>query len=218
MENYLKSTFFLDYETEEVKSKVTELTKNLENDKEKAVKLFYFVRDTIQYNPYSPWDKREYYKSSEILKRGFGYCIQKAILLCSMLRCTKIPCKLIFVDIKNYNAPEKLTKLFGDTYHYHGYCGIRLNNKWVAAAPTFNIEMCKKFGYTPTEFNGDKDALLEKYNANNELTFDYVKPRGEFDDFPFDLVMDGYKRELGMEVFEKWTSYVNKLNLKNSKG
>ncbi len=212
MEKFLKPTFFLDYETPVINEKVSELTGNIENEIERAVRLFYFVRDEIKYNPYSPWEKKEYYKSSAILKRGFGYCIQKAVLLCSMFRCAGLPCKLIFVDIKNYNAPEKLTKLFGNTYHFHGYCRVLLNNKWIAAAPTFNIEMCKKFGYTPTEFNGKNDALLHKYNQDNELTFEYLQERGEFDDLPFEYIMEGFERELGKDVYEKWCKYVKELN------
>ncbi len=212
MENYLKPTYFIDYNQPLIKEKVAFLIKDSKTNIEKAIKLFYFVRDSIKYNPYSPWEKEEYYKSSEILKRGYGYCIQKAVLLCSMLRCADIPCKLIFVDIKNYKAPEKLTKLFGNTYHFHGYCGVFLNNKWIAAAPTFNIEMCEKFGYKPTEFNGKDDALLHKYNQNNELTFEYVNFRGEFDDLPFNTIMAGFKKELGEEVYNKWCKYVAELN------
>ncbi len=212
MDKFLKPTFFLDYDNPIIKDKVKEITSHINDNKNKAIKLFYFVRDKIKYNPYSPWEKPEDYKSSVILKRGAGYCIQKAVLLCSMLRCANIPCKLIFVDIKNYKAPEKLKKLFGDTYHYHGYCGIYLNNKWVSAAPTFNIEMCEKFGYTPTEFNGENDALLSKYNKDNELTFEYINYQGEFDDLPFDLIMEGFKKELGEEILKKWIDYLNNLN------
>ena len=210
MENYLKPTYFLDFNNDIIKQKVKELIDS-DDLTENAIKLFYFVRDKIKYNPYSPCDKREYYRSSEVLKRGSGYCIQKAVLLCSMLRLAKIPCKLVFVDIKNYNAPEKLTKLFGNTYHFHGYCKLYLNNKWVSAAPTFNIEMCEKFGYKPTEFNGKEDALLEKYNVNGELTFEYINFRGEFDDLPFNIILNGFKEELG-DVFSKWVKYVNELN------
>ncbi len=212
MERFLRHTFFMDYDNEIVNKKVKNLISGINDEKEKAIKLFYFVRDKIKYNPYSPWERKEDYKSSVILQRGFGYCIQKAILLCSMVRCAGIPCKLIFVDIKNYKAPEKLRKMFGDTYYFHGYCGIYLNNKWVSAAPTFNIEMCEKFGYTPTEFDGENDALLSKYNQNNELTFEYVNFHGEFDDFPYEMVLNGFKEKLGLDVYNKWVEYVKEVN------
>jgi transglutaminase-like putative cysteine protease len=212
MDKFLKTTYFLDYNEPSIMQKTLALTENISDEKKKAVKLFYFVRDSIKYNPYSPWDKKEYYKSSVILKRGYGYCIQKAVLLCSMLRCANIPSKLIFVDIKNYKAPEKLTKLFGNTYHFHGYCGIYLDSKWLGAAPTFNIEMCDKFGYKPSEFNGSNNALLEKFNSKNELTFEYLKERGEFDDLPFEFIMEGFKNELGSRVYEQWIEYVKNYN------
>ena len=212
MNEYLKPTYYIDSNNELIKSTSQNLTKSCNNEIEKAVKIFYFVRDKIIYNPYSPFEKREDYIASVILKRGYGYCIQKAVLLCALIRSANIPCRLVFVDIKNYKAPEVLTKFFGNLFQFHGYCEIYLNNKWVKATPTFNIEMCEKFGYKPTEFDGINDALLEKYNVNNELTFEYVNFRGIYSDLPFDEIISTYKGSLSEEQLKIWKKLVEEKN------
>ena len=65
----------------------------LENETEKAIALFYFVRDKIKYRVEK---NRKYYsrfqlKASETLKRGAGYCIQKAGPFAALARAVGIP-------------------------------------------------------------------------------------------------------------------------------
>ncbi len=212
MNEFLASTYFINHNSEKIAKEVNKIINSCKNEKDKVVKLFYYVRDNIKYNPYSPFEKKEDYVASTILERGYGYCIQKAILLCAFYRKIDIPCRLVFVDIKNYKAPEILRKFFDNLFMYHGYCEIFFNNKWIKATPTFNIEMCKKFGYKPTEFNGENDALLEKYNIDGELTFEYVNFRGKFADFPFDEVVSTYKNCLGEEKLEQWRRLIEDKN------
>ena len=84
MQSYLKSTETIDSETESIKKKAESLTRGLQTDKEKAIALFYFVRDEIKFNPYSPGHQLEYNKASVILERGHGFCFQKAVLFLRM--------------------------------------------------------------------------------------------------------------------------------------
>jgi transglutaminase-like putative cysteine protease len=65
---------------------------------EKAVKLYYAVRDGIWYDPYYPFYRAEHYRASNVLKSGRGFCVSKASLLCALGRacgvpsCEKSPC------------------------------------------------------------------------------------------------------------------------------
>ena len=52
LEIYLKPTFTIDSDHERVIKCASELTVDCSSDREKAVKLFYFVRDSIRYNMY----------------------------------------------------------------------------------------------------------------------------------------------------------------------
>ena len=51
---------------------------------EKARRLFDLVRDTIKYNPYSPFFLMEHYKATTTLRRGRGYCVQKSVMLIAL--------------------------------------------------------------------------------------------------------------------------------------
>ncbi len=208
MNDYLKPTYFIDSNNKKIIETANKIIKKTDNNKEKSIKLFYFVRDNITYNPYSPFENREDYIASVILERGYGYCIQKAVLLTTLLRSVNISSRLVFVDIKNYKAPETLTKFFGNIFMFHGYCEIYIKDKWIKATPTFNIEMCEKFGYKLTEFDGENDALLEKYNINGELTFEYVNFRGIYSDLPYNEIISTYKSCLGDEKLNIWKKLI----------
>ena len=52
--DYLGPTFFIDCDEVIIKDKSRELTANIKEPREKAIRIFYFVRDDIRYNIYSP--------------------------------------------------------------------------------------------------------------------------------------------------------------------
>jgi transglutaminase-like putative cysteine protease len=80
MESYLKCTYAIDCEEKSVKEQAQTLTNVQETVIEKAVTLFYFVRDQIKYNPYVPLYTLDDNKASAALKRGEAYCVQKVAL------------------------------------------------------------------------------------------------------------------------------------------
>ena len=49
-EQYLKPSELYDFDNENVKEKALEITKDLKADEEKAIALFYYVRDSIKFN------------------------------------------------------------------------------------------------------------------------------------------------------------------------
>ncbi len=102
MEKYLKCTEVVDCDSQVIKKKAIALTKGLKTDKEKAIALFYFVRDNIKYNPYDSADRYEYSIASATLKRGYGLCFQKAAVLVAMCRALGIPARFGFADIRNH--------------------------------------------------------------------------------------------------------------------
>ena len=52
MNEYLEPTEFLDFDQQSVREFAEKNTVGAQNDTEKAVKLYYAVRDGFQYNPY----------------------------------------------------------------------------------------------------------------------------------------------------------------------
>ncbi|MGD9042047.1 MAG: transglutaminase-like domain-containing protein, partial [Desulfobacteraceae bacterium] len=112
---------------------------------EKAVKLYYAVRDGIWYDPYYPFYLPEHYRSSSILESGRGYCVCKASLLCALGRASGIPTRVGFATVRNHLATKQLIEFLGsDLFVYHAFNEFYLEGKWVRATPAFNKELCER--------------------------------------------------------------------------
>jgi len=192
MERYLQCTYTVDCEEKSIEEKSQMLTIGQETMIEKAKALFYFVRDQIKYNPYVPLYTLEDNKASITLKRGEGYCVQKAILLVALARASGIPAKLGFADIRNYILTKKLADAMKgkNLFIYHGYVAFYLDGKWVKATPAFDLKMCKKNRIIPVEFDGKSDAQLHRYNQEGKLHIEYVRDHGYYDDLPWEKLLE----------------------------
>ncbi|HEV7543570.1 MAG TPA: transglutaminase-like domain-containing protein, partial [Reyranella sp.] len=62
-------------------------------DREKALRLYYAVRDDLRYDPYNTAMKREAYRASTTLAAGHGYCVNKAGLMAAVCRAVGIPAR-----------------------------------------------------------------------------------------------------------------------------
>ncbi len=195
---YLEPTFVIDSDSAAIKGKAASLTEKSNLLQNKAEKLFYFVRDKIKYNPYRAFHSFDIsdYCASKTLQRGDGYCIQKAVVLTALARAAGIPARLGFADVINHPAPKKLREMMGtNIFVYHGYSEFWLTNKWIKATPAFNIEMCKKLGLKPVEFNGISDSILHNRDEKGELHVEYIRSRGTFPDLPFSEIMQAFKEQ-----------------------
>ncbi|HUU62816.1 MAG TPA: transglutaminase family protein [Dehalococcoidia bacterium] len=192
MQRYLNCTYTIDCEEESVKEKAQILTMDQETTVDRAKALFYFVRDGIKYNPYVPLYTLEDNRASITLKRGEGYCVQKAILLAALARASGIPTKLGFADIRNYIIPKKLADAMRgeNLFIYHGYVSFYLDRKWVKATPAFDLKMCKKNRIIPVDFDGRSDAQFHRYNREGKLHIEYVQDHGYFDDLPWEGLLE----------------------------
>ena len=186
MERYLSSDYFIDSDSEIVQQVANSIVKEAINLKEMAIKLFYWTRDEIKYDAYSLSSSRRQYKASKIIQAGKGWCVQKAVLLTALARAVDLPARLHFADIRNYQTPEKLKEIIGtDIFLYHGYTELFLQEKWVKVTPTFNKELCDKFGYRTVEFDGIHDATLPDTTLNGEKYVEYLNDRGTSHELPF---------------------------------
>jgi len=159
------------------------------SERERAVRLYYAVRDTIRYDPYAFRMDEDDLKASQTLRSGAAWCVPKAILLAATCRQQGIRARLGFADVKNHLATERLLALAGtDLFVWHGYVSMLLEGKWVKATPAFNIEMCRRFEVLPLEFDGTADSLMHPYNARSQRHMEYVLERGTYDDLPYEAM------------------------------
>lgn len=186
MEKYLNSTYFIDSDSDLVRNTAEKIIKDAIDQKEKVKKLFYWTRDKIKYDAYSLSSARRRYKASRIIQEKKGWCVQKAVLITALARSIDIPAKLHFADIRNHQIPNKLKEIIGtDIFLYHGYAELYLDDKWVKLTPTFNKELCHKFGFRTVEFDGIHDATLPSTTLNGERYIEYLNDRGTNHELPF---------------------------------
>ena len=69
MKNYLQPTEFLNYDDESVREFATRNSDGAKDEREKAVKLYYAVRDGFQYNPYILDLRKQGLTASDLLTR-----------------------------------------------------------------------------------------------------------------------------------------------------
>ena len=153
--------------------------------RERAVELYYLVRDGFRYDPYhidlSPAGMR----ASGVLENGYGWCVPKAALLAAVARAAGIPARVGYADVRNHLSTERLRAILQtDLYIWHGYTELWLDGRWVKATPAFNRQLCDRFGILPADWDGMADSLYHPYDREGRLHMEYVNQRGSFDDMP----------------------------------
>ncbi|MEO7259995.1 MAG: transglutaminase-like domain-containing protein [Jatrophihabitantaceae bacterium] len=157
--------------------------------RENAVSLYYAVRDQILYDVYDADLSRDGLRASSILSRGRGFCLHKSIVYAAACRAVGIPSRLVFADVRNHLASGKLRDLVGGNLFFHGLTSVWVDGRWMKATPVFNKMLCRLYRMAPLEFDGTADSLYQPYDAENRRHMEFVKHYGEFDDFPYEMVI-----------------------------
>ena len=160
------------------------------NHLERAVSLYYAVRDGIRYNPFLDFSKEDAFRASACLQTGEGFCIGKAALLAACARVDGIPARVGFADVKNHlTTPALRARMGTDLFVYHGYTELLLEGKWVKATPAFNVELCRRFKVKPLEFDGREDSIFHPFDEDERRHMEYLRDRGSHADVPVAEIM-----------------------------
>ncbi|SEM10064.1 transglutaminase-like domain-containing protein [Streptacidiphilus jiangxiensis] len=196
-------TGFLDHESPAVrafvdkalaKAGLTDAPAGPEGDIAKAVALYYAVRDGIPYEVYGADLSHRGLSASGVLEHGLGFCVHKSILYAAAVRAVGVPSRLYYGDVRNHLASPRLRELVGgDVFRFHSLAVVHLDGRWVKATPVFNKMLCKLYGITPLDFDGRSDSLYHPFDSDGRRHMEFLHVHGEFDDVPYDLVVDGIK-------------------------
>ncbi len=191
--DFLAPTPYLDFDNEQVRAFAEETVEGAAGDVDKAVKLFYAVRDTIRYNPYVTSRRKDRYRASWTLSQKTGWCVQKGILMAALARAAGIPARVGYADVRNHLASERLLEIMGtDIFAFHGWVELWLDGRWIKVTPVFNKELCEKFNVKPQEFDGVHEALFQEHDQRGNKHMEYLRERGPYTDLPLQEMLDDF--------------------------
>src|SRR5438445_13567462 len=81
--------------------------------RERAVSLYYAVRDQIRYNPFLDFSNAEVFKASSVLDAEQGFCVGKAAMLAACVRAAGIPASVGLGDVKKYLPTPRRARAMG---------------------------------------------------------------------------------------------------------
>jgi transglutaminase-like putative cysteine protease len=199
MSAHLKPGRFVDSDHAAVVGFAEEHSKG-KTGREKAVSLYYAVRDRIRYNPFQNFTLDDTYRASVCVEQGSGWCVPKAALLAACARAIGIPARVGYADVRNHiTTPELTAKMGTDLFVFHGYTELRLEGSWVKSTPAFNLSLCTRFRVKPLEFDGLTDSLFHPFDEDNRRHMEYVRDRGSYDDVPAEEI-----RRVFSETYPKY--------------
>lgn len=156
------------------------------NDRERAVRLYYAVRDAIRYDLRFFAVEPETFVASRCLHAAGSFCVPKAVTLAAAARAVGIPARIGFADVRNHLASQRILELMGtDVFRWHAYTLLWLDGAWVKATPAFDRGFCERFDVAPLDFDGRSDSVFQPFDATGRRHMEYVSEHGHFDDMPF---------------------------------
>ncbi len=202
LDAYRQPTAFLDSQHPAVRALAERATAGAGDGAARASRLFRAVRDGLRYDPYSVSTDPERYRASAVVAMDAAYCVPKAVLLAAAARALGIPARVAFADVRNHLQSERLRQTMGtDLFICHGFTEMHLGGRWLKATPTFNVELCQRFGVSPLEFDGTSDALLHAFDAEGQRHMEYVRSRGAFVDLPLPWLLAMLRHHYGAGIF-----------------
>ena len=164
------------------------------SDRDRAISLYYAVRDEIRYNPFLDFTKPAVFKASAVLEAGEGFCIGKAALLAACGRAAGLETRIGFADVKNHlTSPRLLETMGSDLFIYHGFTEFRLDGKWVKCTPAFNLALCRRFRVKPLEWDGATDSIFHPFDEDERRHMEYLRDRGSFADVPVAEIQKSFR-------------------------
>jgi transglutaminase-like putative cysteine protease len=193
MKEYLEPAQFID-STHAAVVEFSRKNSSGNSERERAVSLYYAVRDEIRYNPFLDFSDREVFRASTVLAADQGFCVGKASLLAACARAAGIAARVGFADVKNHLTSPRLAETMGsDLFVYHGYTDLYLDGKWVKATPAFNLDLCTRFRVKPLEFDGRQDSIFHPFDQDNRRHMEYLRDRGTYADVPVEAIQQAFR-------------------------
>lgn len=135
MEDALQRTFYCDHDHLGIQEAAADLRAGEEDPVAITRRSFYFVRDRIRFG-IDLYQR----KASETLKRGYGACWNKSLLLVALLRCNQIPARFGSVPLRRDFIKPAIGAwhwLVNNPYN-HCLVHVYLDGRWTVLDPVLD--------------------------------------------------------------------------------
>ena len=203
MEALLKETALLDYNNKQIKELIK--NKNWQNmsEKERILSIYNFVRDDIPFG----YNTSDHIPASKVLHDGYGQCNTKGILLMSLLRAVKIPCRIHGFYIDKILQKGAMKSFYYQLSHkdiLHSWVEIFYNGQWLHLEG-FILDM-KYVNMLQEKFKNCSGSFC----GYGVATDDFKNPPIEWNENHTYIQKDGITKDLGIfdhpdELFAKYT-------------
>ncbi|MBI1848263.1 MAG: transglutaminase family protein [Candidatus Rokubacteria bacterium] len=194
---------FVDSDDPDVRAFAQAVTAGAGDPISRAIALYGAVRDRILYDPYHVGEAPAFFRASDCLRAGRGFCVPKAALLAAAGRAVGIPTRVGYADVRNHlSTPKLLALVGGDLFVWHGFTELHLDGRWVKATPAFNLGLCERFGVRPLEFDGRHDSLFHEHDRAGRRHMEYVRERGSYPDVPYATILAGFR-----QIHPRWLAH-----------
>jgi len=169
---FVSASRFCDYQEPGIQNLVREIGGRSKGTQEKAVNCFFYVRDNIVFGM-DPWQ----IKASETLRKGYGMCSNKALLLVALLRAMGIASRLAWIPLNRHF----LRPAWGFPWTYclpltlkHVIAQVMLDQKWIAVDLTRDKTTYERL-YKPAgakwgiDWNAKDDCLVFKDHLTGQV-------------------------------------------------
>jgi transglutaminase-like putative cysteine protease len=93
-------------------------------DRERAVSLYYAVRDGFRYDPYRIDLSSNGMRASQVIANGYGWCVPKSALMCAAARAAGISARVGYADVRNHLSTAPHARDHEDRHlHLARLCG-----------------------------------------------------------------------------------------------
>jgi transglutaminase-like putative cysteine protease len=151
---YLASDDLIQADHPKIVSTAAEITDGVTDQRDRARRIFYWVRDSIAYC--IEGDR----PALEVLEEGRGVCVTKGVLHVALLRAAGIPARLGHADYRS----DVLRAIFPDSYTF---AEVYLDGEWITCDATVDREFGRDFGFPVMEFDGVRatDTMVGESNT-----------------------------------------------------
>jgi len=128
LEGYLRETFFCDFGNPAVRGLAEEVECDKKDAREWARAAFLLARERIAFG-FDLWQV----KASETIRKGYGMCSNKALVLVALLRRHGIPSRLAYVPMKREGLSPALgtMRMLMSRVLNHVIAEVHLDGKWI---------------------------------------------------------------------------------------